>query len=306
MPTTASPALAPLLASEIVAPAVLLRGETSPIPEGILELGANAVISSASTPADAAARSVASSAALNLLQEVVQAGPLTAGNPSRLVFDDGLMLSLLPAVAGARVLNVDDAEFARTNMPPPPIRGALPSAQPVAAGDRWYRIRRSRPPCTICSPTPMPRSRGRRCCRWPRCRVRPTPRRRGSIRPRRDGISKFRSRHRRERRWRSSKSRATAAAARSKRPNGCGGRGSRSTSSRPVRSMRMVSLSGDRTSVRMWAERPATAEQLRAGVSQLSQALSRAELQPGDIVIRDGAPLQSASAPAGHFLDRAL
>jgi len=67
-----------------------------------------------------------------------------------------------------------------------------------------------------------------------------------------------------------------------------------------------VSLSGERTSVRMWAERPTTAAQLRAGVSQLSQALSRAELQPGDIVVRDGAPLQPASVPAGHFLDRAL
>jgi hypothetical protein len=56
----------------------------------------------------------------------------------------------------------------------------------------------------------------------------------------------------------------------------------------------------------MWAERPATADQLRAGVAQLSQALSRAELQPGDIVIRDGAPMQAVSARAGHFLDRAL
>jgi hypothetical protein len=68
----------------------------------------------------------------------------------------------------------------------------------------------------------------------------------------------------------------------------------------------LISLSGDKTSVRMWAERPATATQLRAGASQLSLALSRAELQPGDIVIRDGAPLQSKPAPAGHFLDRAL
>jgi len=68
----------------------------------------------------------------------------------------------------------------------------------------------------------------------------------------------------------------------------------------------LVSLNGDRTSVRMWAERPATVDQLRAGVSQLSQALSRAELQPGDIVIRDGAPSPSAMARAGHFLDRAL
>jgi len=34
--------------------------------------------------------------------------------------------------------------------------------------------------------------------------------------------------------------------------------------------------------------------------------LTRAELLPGDIVIRIGAPAQSASALAGHFLDRAL
>lgn len=68
----------------------------------------------------------------------------------------------------------------------------------------------------------------------------------------------------------------------------------------------LVSLVGDTTSVRMWAERPETAAQLRAGAAQLSQALTRAELQPGDIVIGDGSPPQSASAPAGHFLDRAL
>jgi flagellar hook-length control protein FliK len=68
----------------------------------------------------------------------------------------------------------------------------------------------------------------------------------------------------------------------------------------------MVSLSGERTSVRMWAERPATAEQLQAGASQLSHALTRAELRPGDIVIRVGVPASSVSAPAGHFLDRAL
>jgi hypothetical protein len=68
----------------------------------------------------------------------------------------------------------------------------------------------------------------------------------------------------------------------------------------------LVSLTGDQTSVRMWAERPATAIQLRAGAGQLSQALSRAELRPGEIVIRDGTPPQAAPARAGHFLDRAL
>jgi hypothetical protein len=68
----------------------------------------------------------------------------------------------------------------------------------------------------------------------------------------------------------------------------------------------LVSLTGDTTSVRMWAERPATAAQLRAGAAQLGQALSRAALAPGDIVIRNGAPPQATTAPAGHFLDRAL
>jgi hypothetical protein len=68
----------------------------------------------------------------------------------------------------------------------------------------------------------------------------------------------------------------------------------------------LISLTGERTSVRMWAERPATAAQLRAGAAQLSQALSKAELRPGDIVIRDGVPPQPAPLRAGHFLDRAL
>jgi hypothetical protein len=67
----------------------------------------------------------------------------------------------------------------------------------------------------------------------------------------------------------------------------------------------LISLNGERTSVRMWAERPATAAQLRAGAAELSQALSQAELKPGDIVIRQGTPPQVAPARAGHFLDRA-
>ncbi|ULK98653.1 flagellar hook-length control protein FliK [Bradyrhizobium sp. I71] len=67
----------------------------------------------------------------------------------------------------------------------------------------------------------------------------------------------------------------------------------------------LITLNGDKTFVRMWAERPATAQQLRAGVGELSQALTRAELKPGDIVVRDGPPPQPAPARAGHFLDRA-
>jgi hypothetical protein len=67
----------------------------------------------------------------------------------------------------------------------------------------------------------------------------------------------------------------------------------------------LVTLSGDKTFVRMWAERPATVQQLRAGIGELSQALTRAELKPGDILVRDGTPPQPAPARAGHFLDRA-
>jgi Flagellar hook-length control protein FliK len=68
----------------------------------------------------------------------------------------------------------------------------------------------------------------------------------------------------------------------------------------------LIALIGDKTSVRMWAERPATAERLRAGSAELSRALARAELKPGDIVVRDGTPPQPQAATAGHFLDRAL
>ncbi|WP_257180523.1 MULTISPECIES: flagellar hook-length control protein FliK [Bradyrhizobium] len=67
----------------------------------------------------------------------------------------------------------------------------------------------------------------------------------------------------------------------------------------------LITLSGDQTFVRMWAERPTTAQQLRAGIGELSQALVRAELKPGEILVRDGTPPQPAPARAGHFLDRA-
>lgn len=68
----------------------------------------------------------------------------------------------------------------------------------------------------------------------------------------------------------------------------------------------LVTLSNERTSVRMWAERPATAAQLRANAPQLTHALREAALEPGEIVIGDGAPPQPTKPQAGHFLDRAL
>jgi len=66
----------------------------------------------------------------------------------------------------------------------------------------------------------------------------------------------------------------------------------------------LVSLSGGATSVRMWAERPLTAARLRNDAPDLSRALREAALEPGDIVVGEGAPPMPA-APAGHFWDRA-
>lgn len=66
-----------------------------------------------------------------------------------------------------------------------------------------------------------------------------------------------------------------------------------------------IAVSGQRTSVRLWAERRATAAALRAGSSELTQALHQAALETGEILVRDGAPPKPVKAPAGRFLDRA-
>lgn len=67
-----------------------------------------------------------------------------------------------------------------------------------------------------------------------------------------------------------------------------------------------VTLAGQRTSVRMWAERNETAAQLRGQTEELSTSLARAELQPGDISVKQGMPPKRAkTAMPGHFLDRA-
>jgi hypothetical protein len=267
------------------------------------------VLSPATTPADAAARAAASGAALNLLQEAVQAGPLASslspGNVSRLVFDDSMMLSLLPATAGMRVANID-GEFARTNVPPPPISGALPAAQPVM-------------PATLISNSPLDTAMHHlladtdgAIARQTLLQVASLP---DQVDPATGRIDSVTPRWNFEIPFLTPQGTAMAQFEISRD----GGTASEAEAAKQAWRARftldvepagpvhaLVSLAGERTSVRMWAERPATADQLRAGVSQLSQALSRAELTPGDIVIRDGAPLQLVSAKAGHFLDRAL
>ena len=68
-----------------------------------------------------------------------------------------------------------------------------------------------------------------------------------------------------------------------------------------------ISLRGTRAAVTLWAEQADGAARLRAGAGQLAEALRAAELDAGDLVVRDGTPRQpaAAAAPAGHFLDRA-
>lgn len=261
----------------------------------------NQSLAAAAVPADAA-RTAASSVALSLLQEVLQASPLAVTNPSQFVSENSQALALLPVVAGART--PDDAEFARTNLPPPPINGALPSAQPVASSTLSARM----PPNTALQhlldgtdgaiarqtllqiaslPGQVDASASRVDASAPRWNFE-IP----FATPQGTAMAQFEiSRDGSGREAAAAKATWRARFSLNVEPAG------------PVHAL--VSLNGDRTSVRMWAERPSTASQLRAGVSQLSQALSRAELKPGDIVIRDGAPSQPAAAAAGHFLDRA-
>jgi hypothetical protein len=306
-PLTASPALAPLLATETAALAASLQGATVPNAAEILNVGiSNQVVLPPSTMADAASRAAASSAALNLLQGAIQAGPLTVLNPSGLLLENNQMLSLVPAVGGARPAMVDESEFARTNVPPPPISGALPAAQPIL-------------PATLVSNSPAESAMHRLLADTDAAIARQTLLQVASLPGQVDTTT----------------GRLDPAAARWSfeipfaMPQGTamaqfeisrdGGGGNEIQAAKQIWRARfsldvepagpvhaLVTLSGDKTSVRMWAERPATAAQLRAGAAQLSQALSKAELQPGDIVIRDGTPPQPAPARAGHFLDRAL
>ena len=111
-PTMASPALVPLLVPEISAFGATLQAAAPPVPQDVPGFGAaNPVSPTASMPVDAAL-ATASAAALNLLQEALQAGPLMAGNPSGLGYENGQSVSLLPALTGTRLLKTDDAEFA--------------------------------------------------------------------------------------------------------------------------------------------------------------------------------------------------
>ncbi len=284
----ATPTLVPW-SPEIDVQEILLPQARVPVADDTLELGSIVRIVLPETP-NAGPRAAATGAAFTLLQEVLPESPPEIRNASPTAFlKDG---------------HNDDVTV-HTNTPPPPFRGALPSAQPVASPS----VAPDAPPPTIAhhllgdTDAAIARQILLQVASLPdhvdiaSARLDPTaPRWNFEIpfaTPQGTAIAQFEISR--------------------------GGGGSEVEAARRVWRARfsldiepagpvhaLVSLSGERTSVRIWAERPVTAAQLRAGVSRLSQALSEAQLRPGDIVIRDGAPPQPAPAPAGHFLNRAL
>jgi hypothetical protein len=67
-----------------------------------------------------------------------------------------------------------------------------------------------------------------------------------------------------------------------------------------------IALTGTRAAVTLWAERPDTSAKLRDNAGQLAEALRQAELEPGDVLVRVGAPPRPREPVAsGRFLDRA-
>jgi hypothetical protein len=290
-PVVVSPTLAPSQPAESDAHQLLsqvLPQLRTPLADG--PAGDPAKLLIAQVLLGAGPRAVTSGAALNLLQEAMQAMPHATANPADIV----------TSPQGRSVQGT-----ASTNTPPPPFRGALPSAQPVASpsidpnaplsstihhliDDTDAALARQ----TLLQVASLPDradATGNRIDpsvpRWnfeiPFVTAQGTAMAQFEISRDGGGVEVEAA----KRTWQ-------ARFSISVEPAG------------PVHAL--ISLSGERTSVRIWAERPQTAAQLRAGATELGQALSKAELSPGDIVIREGAPPQPAPAKAGHFLDRAL
>ncbi len=302
-PQSAVPGVPDIAASNEPAMPHATAVATMPAPSLSPEIEAQEIflpqIVSSATLLETGALAAASGAALNLLQEVMQGN--LQGNLQENLREIGS-----PSLASAMPNDGrNDDVTVHTNTPPPPFRGASPSAQPVASP-------------SIASGAPLATSvrhlldgTDAAIARQTLLQVASLPGQADTTATRLDPTVP---------RWNFEIPFAT--------PQGTAmaqfeisrdGTGSETEAAKRAWRARfsldvepagpvhvMVSLAGERTSVRMWAERPATAEQLQAGVSQLSQALTRAELLPGDIVVRIGAPAQLASAPAGHFLDRAL
>jgi Flagellar hook-length control protein FliK len=301
----ASPALAPSLISEIDVEEVFLPQARLPVADDFPEASEPVRPSPAPPQLDAGTRVTTKGATLNLLQEALQDVQKARG-AARVIGDQYAAFDPSPsAKAPQRTPGNEDVATAHTITPPPPFRRALPAAQPVV-------------PPSLAPDTP-PATALRRLlddtdaaiARQTLLQVASLPDRADIAGPRTDAPAP---------RWNFEIPFATpAGTAIAQFEISRDGTGRETDAAKRVWRARfsldvepagpihaLISLAGDKTSVRMWAERAATATQLRAGVSQLSQALSRAALQPGDIVIRDGVPVQARPPPAGHFLDLAL
>ena len=290
---TPSPTLAPSLSPETELQEIL-QAQTRVIDDPV-QPGGTARIVLPEALLNAGPRSLTAGAALNLLQETLQ----QTLQPTPRIVGNGALPAATPLNGRG-----DDVTF-HTNTPPPPFRGALPSAQPVAAPSIAPNAPLSATAHHLLADTDAA------IARQTLLQVASLPDRVDTTGPRVDPNVP---------RWNFEipflTPQGTAMAQFEISRDGGGNeveaakrvwRARFSLDVEPAGPVHaLVSLVGDKTSVRMWAERPATAAQLRAGAAQLSQALSKAELHPGDIVIREGAPPQPAPARAGHFLDRAL
>ena len=286
-----SPTLVPSLSADVEVSEILLPQVRAAAADDSVQPGSAARIVLPEALLNAGARTLTAGAALNLLQETLQPMPRIVGNAA------------LPAALPSNGRG-DNVTF-HTNTPPPPFRGALPSAQPVAAPSIASNAPLSTTAHHLLADTDAA------IARQTLLQVASLPDQVDTAGPRVDPSAP---------RWNFEIPFATpqgTAMAQFEISRDGGGneveaakrvwRARFSLDVEPAGPVHaLVSLVGDKTSVRMWAERPATAAQLRAGMAQLSQALSKAELHPGDIVIREGAPPQPAPARAGHFLDRAL
>lgn len=294
----ASPSLAPsgpqLEFDEVLLPQASLRvdGDT-------FDLDANARIFS---PSHVASRGV--QASLDALQDVLRAFPKGVRDAVKSLLEAENAASPHAATPRALPARTDVDEIALSNVPPPPFRGSAPSAQAVAmptmtedmtAGVAVHRLLGDTDAAlarqTLLQAASLP---DRADLQVPRAEQ-TVPRWNFEVpfaTPLGTAVAQFEV-------SRDGAGPETEAAKRVWRarfsldvePAG------------PVHAL--ISLSGERTSVRMWAERPLTAAHLRSSAPDLSEALRRAELEPGDIVIGAGQPPSSTPPRAGHFMDRA-
>ncbi len=236
-----------------------------------------------------------------------QSGAKVAEMIAKLLPDEGALLQQVSTVKGQPGVPYVDAQALRSSPPPPPLRGALPTPQPMAQS-------------TLVPNAPLGETVHHLLADTDAAIARQTLHQVASL-PERIDAAVGQRMDQATPRWSFEIPFAM--------PHGTaiaqfeisrdGGQGSEGEAAKKVWCARfsldieptgpihaVVSWAGEKTSVRMWAERPSTAKQLQAEAGQLSQALIRAKLQPGDIVVREGAPQQAAPASAGHFLDMAL